>query len=212
MTQVGAGPRFSAAPTALRSSSGLVPSPTGLGSSVGDRPSGPRIYCDFCTVISFSACHRQVACSHGRRDDKKKAGRVLWYPTQAKVRLDPDFLPRSAREVRVCAFHYGKAHGVYQRHKPPQEIGASGAPSDLLLVGKNAGPSASLGMTKGRALTFVRGVDQDRQRTAGPSTTLRSGRDDNLTLIRGFARINQVIASRDDKREGGDFCWERRPR
>jgi hypothetical protein len=26
------------------------------------------------------------------------------YPTQAK-RLDPDFLPRCAREVRVCAFH-----------------------------------------------------------------------------------------------------------
>jgi hypothetical protein len=27
------------------------------------------------------------------------------YPTQAKVRLDPDFLPRCAREGRVCAFH-----------------------------------------------------------------------------------------------------------
>jgi hypothetical protein len=27
------------------------------------------------------------------------------YPTQAKLRLDPDFLPRCAREVRVCAFH-----------------------------------------------------------------------------------------------------------
>ncbi len=27
------------------------------------------------------------------------------YPTQAKVRLDPDFLPRCARKVRVCAFH-----------------------------------------------------------------------------------------------------------
>ena len=40
-------------------------------------------------------------------------------------RLEPDFLPRCAREVRVCAFHQGKAHGVYQRHKPPQEIGAN---------------------------------------------------------------------------------------
>jgi hypothetical protein len=27
------------------------------------------------------------------------------YPTQAKERLDPDFLPRCAREVRVWAFH-----------------------------------------------------------------------------------------------------------
>jgi hypothetical protein len=26
-------------------------------------------------------------------------------PTQAKERLDPDFLPRCARELRVCAFH-----------------------------------------------------------------------------------------------------------
>jgi hypothetical protein len=51
------------------------------------------------------------------------------YPTQAKGRLDPDFLPRCARKVRVCAFHQGKALGLYQRHKPLQEIGASGAPS-----------------------------------------------------------------------------------
>src|SRR5271155_733412 len=55
--------------------------------------------------------------------------RVLWYPTQAKTGLDPDFLPRCVREVRVCAFLYGKAHGVYQRHKPPQEIGAMGHPA-----------------------------------------------------------------------------------
>src|ERR1700678_3648843 len=27
------------------------------------------------------------------------------YPTQAKERLDPDFLPRCTRELRVCAFH-----------------------------------------------------------------------------------------------------------
>ena len=51
---------------------------------------------------------------------------MLWYPTQAKTGLDPDFLPRCAREIRVCAFHYGKAHGVYQRSKPPLEIGAIG--------------------------------------------------------------------------------------
>jgi hypothetical protein len=30
---------------------------------------------------------------------------VLWYLTQAKTRLDPDFLPRCARDIRVCAFH-----------------------------------------------------------------------------------------------------------
>jgi hypothetical protein len=27
------------------------------------------------------------------------------YPTQTNGRLDPDFLPRCARKVRVCAFH-----------------------------------------------------------------------------------------------------------
>jgi hypothetical protein len=37
------------------------------------------------------------------RDDEK-ARRVLWYPTQAKTGLDPDFLPRCAREIRECAF------------------------------------------------------------------------------------------------------------
>jgi len=29
----------------------------------------------------------------------------------------------------VCAFHEGKAHGAYQRHKPPQGIGAMGHPA-----------------------------------------------------------------------------------
>ena len=35
----------------------------------------------------------------------KKVRRVLWYPTQAKTGLDPDFLPRCAGEIRVRAFH-----------------------------------------------------------------------------------------------------------
>jgi hypothetical protein len=33
-----------------------------------------------------------------------------------------DFLPRCAREFRVCSFHEGKARGVYQRHQTSQEI------------------------------------------------------------------------------------------
>jgi hypothetical protein len=59
-----------------------------------------------------------VAGSPGR-DDKGEGGAstgnwlvaertvrsILWYPTQAKERLDPDFPPRCAREVPVCAFH-----------------------------------------------------------------------------------------------------------
>jgi hypothetical protein len=40
--------------------------------------------------------------------------------------------------------------------------------------GRTADPSAALGMTKGRAVTFVRSVDRDGQRTAGPSTSLQS--------------------------------------
>jgi hypothetical protein len=39
----------------------------------------------------------------------------------------------------VCAFHYGKAHGVYQRHRPPQEIGAMGHPKLLLPVRRKIG-------------------------------------------------------------------------
>src|ERR1700722_1917314 len=61
----GSGSRFGAEPTALRSSSELIPSPPGLGSRFGDRPSGPRIHGDFCRVISFSTCHRQVGSFHG---------------------------------------------------------------------------------------------------------------------------------------------------
>jgi hypothetical protein len=37
--------------------------------------------------------------------DERVRGEKQWYPTQAKTGLDPDFLPRCAREVRVCAFH-----------------------------------------------------------------------------------------------------------
>jgi hypothetical protein len=44
MTKVGAVLEYSAAPTALRSSSELSPSPSGLGSRLGGRPSGPRIH------------------------------------------------------------------------------------------------------------------------------------------------------------------------
>jgi hypothetical protein len=43
--------------------------------------------------------------SLGFAPNEKNARRVLWYPTQAKTGLDPDFLPRCAREIRVCAFH-----------------------------------------------------------------------------------------------------------
>jgi hypothetical protein len=56
----------------------------------------------------------------------KKTGPVLWYPTQAKTGLDPDFLPRCAREIRACAFHQGKAHGVHQRHKLHRKSGPWG--------------------------------------------------------------------------------------
>jgi hypothetical protein len=45
----------------------------------------------------------KLAAPTARRDGK--GGREPWYPTQAKTRLDPDFLPRCATEVRVCAFH-----------------------------------------------------------------------------------------------------------
>jgi hypothetical protein len=88
MTQVGAGPRFSAAPTALprhaprqagtggagRSSSGLIPSPSGLGLSFGDRPSGPRIYRDFRSVICQLATGTLHGRLHGRPGQAGQAG------------------------------------------------------------------------------------------------------------------------------------------
>src|SRR5271156_5372183 len=78
------GVRFCAAPTALRSSSGLIPSPPGLGSRFGDRPSGPRIHRDFCSVILSQLATRKPTAPR----DGKKARRVLWYPPQAKTGLE----------------------------------------------------------------------------------------------------------------------------
>ena len=39
---------------------------------------------------------------------------------------NPDFLPRSARQGRVCAFLLRKGAEVRQRHQGPQEIRGSG--------------------------------------------------------------------------------------
>jgi hypothetical protein len=55
-------------------------------------------------IFAVSILSQRATGKPTARDDKK-ARRVLWYPTQAKERLDPDFLPRCAREIRVCAFH-----------------------------------------------------------------------------------------------------------
>jgi hypothetical protein len=61
----GADGRFSAAPTALGSSSGSISQPFRAGLTFGGRPSGPCIYSDLCRVISPSTGRRQVSCSHG---------------------------------------------------------------------------------------------------------------------------------------------------
>ena len=68
MAQVRAEPRFSAAPTALISCSGLIPSPSGLHNGrpgqarLASRPSGPRTHGDCRCVISLLTCHREVFC------------------------------------------------------------------------------------------------------------------------------------------------------
>jgi hypothetical protein len=59
------GRSFSAAPTALGSSSGSISQPFRAGLTFGGRPSRPCIYGDLCRVISPSTCRRQVGCSHG---------------------------------------------------------------------------------------------------------------------------------------------------
>jgi hypothetical protein len=55
--------RFSAAPTALGSSSGSISQPFRAGLTFGGRPSGPCIYGDLCPVISPLTCRRLVSCS-----------------------------------------------------------------------------------------------------------------------------------------------------
>jgi hypothetical protein len=75
MTKARAGPGL--VPHLRRSHCRLSPSPSGLGSRFGCRPSGPRIHGD-CSVISFSTCKRQVAlptaCSKARRDRRDDKG------------------------------------------------------------------------------------------------------------------------------------------
>ena len=70
----GSGPRFSAAPTALISSWGLIPALPGWAYvwRPALRASHPSLF-----SISFSTCHRQASCStarRDRRDDKRKGG------------------------------------------------------------------------------------------------------------------------------------------
>src|ERR1700742_1859355 len=61
--------------------------------------------------------------------------------------------------------------------------------------GRTAGPSAALGMTKGRAVRFVRNRQiGSTERTAGPSAALRSGQDDDSE-----AALTELRAS----------CWSR---
>jgi hypothetical protein len=71
--------RFSAAPTALGSSSGSISQPFRAGLTFGGRPSGPCFYGDLCRVISASTCRGKPAAPtarRGRRDDKGRvAGR-----------------------------------------------------------------------------------------------------------------------------------------
>src|ERR1700730_5296838 len=58
--------RFSAAPTALGSSSGSISQPFRAGLTFGGRPSGPYIYGDLCRVISLPTRLSESAA----RDDK----------------------------------------------------------------------------------------------------------------------------------------------
>jgi hypothetical protein len=51
------------------------------------------------------------------------------HPTQAEVRLDPDFLYAAPRNGRVRGFLRGKPHEVHQRQETSQEIRGNGAPS-----------------------------------------------------------------------------------
>ena len=59
------GPRFSAAPTALRSSSELIPSPSGLGSRLAAGPPG-------LASMAILQCHffLNLPCKLAARDDK----------------------------------------------------------------------------------------------------------------------------------------------
>jgi hypothetical protein len=67
------GPRLSAAPTALRSSSGLSPQPFRAGLTFSGRPSGPLLHGDFAVSFLSQLATGELAvptARRGRRDDK----------------------------------------------------------------------------------------------------------------------------------------------
>jgi hypothetical protein len=70
--------------------------------------------------------------------------------------------------------------------------------------GRTADPSASLGMTKGRAVTFIRGRQIGWTEEKQQVPPLRFGRDDNFALkLDDFTwEINKVTASQDDDSVG----------
>jgi hypothetical protein len=63
-------------------------------------------------------------------NDKPETGALsAAYPTQAQRQgLTPISCHAVLERSAYAPFIKEKVHGVYQRHKPPQEIGAHGAP------------------------------------------------------------------------------------
>ena len=98
-------------------------------------------------------------------------------PTQAKGGLDPDFLPRCAREIRGCAFHLRKSVST-----PQASTGNRGnrAPRSCVREGRTAGPSASLGMTNWRAALILSGGYRGLDRGAAPRSCVRERRTERV--------------------------------
>ena len=72
-----------------------------------------------------SLCVARISRSAGRRAAAYPPDVSLLPARAGRDSVGPELLG-CAREFRVCACHSAKAHGVYQRHKSPQEIGAKG--------------------------------------------------------------------------------------
>src|ERR1700728_591613 len=73
----------------------------------------PKSWANFAAHSAFALISSSATALHGS------------VASPLSSRANPDFLPRGTGHDNECAFLYGKAHEVCQRHQVPQEIRGS---------------------------------------------------------------------------------------
>jgi hypothetical protein len=91
--------------------------------------------------------HRRWAERRLRFRQRLFSNHHLWKCHPPLCHPDPDFLPRSTGQGRVCASPWRKAHEVHQRRKSQQEIRGSAAAGPAVRPGSRTKVWVSLVLT-----------------------------------------------------------------